>query len=592
MKKISLYMIFFVLVNLSAQVKDNPEITTDELKAHINFLASDALEGRKPGTGGIEKAAAYLKSEVVKLGVKPLGKDFYQTFDIVIDIKASDKNKFSFDGVNAKLNDDFIPLAISESKSLTASAVFVGYGFDINEDNLKWNDYAEVDVKDKWVIILRDAPSGNNNESLEKYKSIRKKVLTARDKGAAGIILVNGRDFDSEDNLMSLSFANREGSVGLPVINVKRGMINKLLEKYEFTIEDLETAIKESKSPRSFEIESSVSAVVDLERINASTKNIVAVLEGTDPILKNEYIILGAHYDHLGWGGKNSGSRMPDTIAIHNGADDNASGSAAILEIFEKLSANRDKIKRSIIYLAFTAEEMGLIGSKYFTNNPLVDLKNVKFMFNLDMVGRLNPETKNLTIGGTGTAEGLEDFIKSYAEKSGLNVKFDPQGYGPSDHASFYAKDIPVMFLFSGIHEDYHTPKDDAHLINYDGEKLIADMTYDMILGIANREQALIFKEAGPKEQKSTSRSMKVSLGIMPDVASSDVKGVRADAVIDGKPAAKAGMKKGDVIISIDGKSVNDIYDYMNRLSSFKHGDKIQVEVLRGDEKVSLSVEL
>ena len=593
MKTLKIFVILLLLViNSFAQSNENPEITVEELKSHINYLASDELEGRKPGTKGIEKAANYLKAEINKLGVKPLGDDYFQNFDIVIDIKTGDKNKFSFDETYGKLNEDFIPLAISESKSLKAKAVFAGYGFAINEDNLKWNDFAEIDVNGKWVIMFRDAPSNDNNEAFENYKSIRKKVLTARDKGALGIIFVNGKNFDLEDNLMSLSFANREASVGIPVINVKRSLINKLLEKYEFPVEDLETAIKESNGPRSFEIESEIDVVVDLERISATTKNVVAMIEGSDPVLKNEYIILGAHYDHLGYGGKNSGSRTPDTVAIHNGADDNASGSAAILEVFEKLAANRNQLKRSVIYLAFTAEEMGLIGSKYFTNNPLVDLKKVKFMFNLDMVGRLNPETKNLTIGGTGTAEGLESLIKNHTDKSGLNVKFDSQGYGPSDHASFYAKDIPVMFLFTGIHEDYHTPKDDANLINYEGEKFVADITYDMILEVANSDQALVYKEAGPKEQKSASRSMKVSLGIMPDVASSDVKGVRADAVIDGKPAQKAGMKKGDVIISIDGKNINDIYDYMNRLSSFKHGDKIQIEVMRGEEKVSLTCEL
>jgi Zn-dependent M28 family amino/carboxypeptidase len=593
MKTLKIFVVLLLLViNSFAQSNENPEITIEELKSHIYYLASDELQGRKPGTEGIEKAANYLKAELIKIGVKPLADNYFQNFDIMVDIKAGDNNKFSFDETSGRLNEDFIPLAISESKSLSAKAVFVGYGFDINEDNLKWNDFAEIDVNGKWVIMFRDAPSGDNNEAFENYKSIRKKVLTARDKGAAGIIFINSKDFDLEDNLISLSFANREASVGIPVINAKRSLINKLLEKYEFTIEDLESAIKESRSAKSFEIESVISATVDLEKINATTKNIVAIIEGSDPILKNEYIIIGAHYDHLGMGGKGSGSRAPDTLAIHNGADDNASGSAAILEIFEKLAANKNQLKRSVIYLAFTAEEMGLIGSKYFTNNPLVDLKKVKFMFNLDMVGRLNPETKNLTVGGTGTAEGLENLIKTYSDKSGLNVKFDSQGYGPSDHASFYAKDIPVMFLFTGIHEDYHTPKDDANLINYEGEKLVADMTYEMILDIANRNEALVYKEAGPKEQKSASRSMKVSLGIMPDVASSDVKGVRADAVIDGKPAQKAGMKKGDVIISIDGKNINDIYDYMNRLSSFKHGDKIQIEVMRGEEKISLTCEL
>lgn len=594
MKKSSLALVFSILISVScfAQKTDNPEITIDELKQHISYLASDELEGRKPGTQGIEKAADYLKLQLSKLNVKPLGDNFFQYLDVITDVKAGGKNKLSFNDFNAIINDDFTPLSISDSKQVKASAVFVGFGFEISNDNLKWNDYENVDVSGKWVIILRDAPNYSGNEVLDNYKSLRKKILTARDKGAAGIILVNGRDFDSEDNLISLSSSNRESNVGLPVVNVKRKVVNKLLENYEFTVEELEEAIKQNKSPKSFEIDIMIDAQVDLKVINSKTKNVVALLEGSDPVLKNEYIIIGAHYDHLGYGGKNSGSRMPDTIAIHNGADDNASGTAANLEVFEKLAANRKDIKRSIIYIAFTAEEMGLIGSKYFSNNPLVDLSKIKFMFNFDMVGRLNPDTKSISIGGTGTAEGLEDLIKAHTENSGLSVKFNSEGYGPSDHASFYAKDIPVMFLFTGIHEDYHTPKDDADLINYEGEKLVADLTYDMIVDIANRSEALKYKEAGPKEQRSASSRMRVSLGIMPDVASSDIKGVRADAVIDGKPASKAGMKKGDIITAIDGKPVNDIYDYMNRLSGFKPGDKISVEVLRNKEKVILQCEL
>jgi len=591
MKKILLMIILFA-VSSFAQVAENPEITVEELKQHIYFLSSDELEGRKPGTAGIEKAAEYLKSQIIKLGVKQLGQDYFQHLDIVTDIKAGDENKLTFRNYTAVINEDFIPLAISDSKELKATAVFAGFGFEINEDNLKWNDYENIDVDGKWVIIFRDAPTYSGNEMLDKYKSLRKKILAARDKGAAGIILINGRDFDMEDNLISLSSSNRESNIGMPVINIKRKLANKLLENYEFTVEDLEEAIKQNKSPRSFEVDVEISAKVDLKVINSKTKNVVALLEGSDPVLKNEYLIVGAHYDHLGYGGKNSGSRAPDTIAIHNGADDNASGTAANLEVFEKLAANRKDIKRSIMYIAFTAEEMGLIGSKYFTNNPLVDLSKIKFMFNFDMVGRLNPETKNLSIGGTGTAEGLEELIKSYADKSGMNVKFSSEGYGPSDHASFYAKDVPVMFLFTGIHEDYHTPKDDANLINYEGEKLVADLTYDMIVDIANRPEAMKYKEAGPKEQQSASRRMRVSLGIMPDVASSDIKGVRADAVIDGKPASKAGMKKGDIITAIDGKTINDIYDYMNRLSAFKAGDKISIEVLRDKDKITLECEL
>jgi Zn-dependent M28 family amino/carboxypeptidase len=316
------------------------------------------------------------------------------------------------------------------------------------------------------------------------------------------------------------------------------------------------------------------------------------MIEGNDPQLKNEYVLIGAHYDHLGYGGPGSGSRTPDTIAVHNGADDNASGTTAAIEIFERLANHKEELNRSVIFMAFSAEEMGLIGSKYFTNNPLVELNKIKFMINLDMVGRLNPEEKDLTIGGVGTALGLEDMIKTYADFTDLKVKTSKEGYGPSDHASFYAKDIPVMFVFTGIHEDYHTPADDPNTINYEGEKQVADFVYNIALEIINLPEALAYQEAGPKQSMSSGRRFKVTLGIMPDVAGGNGDGVTADAVIEGRPAYFAGMQKGDRIVALDGKEVKDIYDYMNRLSSFKPGQRINVDVMRGDKKVILIVDL
>jgi hypothetical protein len=358
------------------------------------------------------------------------------------------------------------------------------------------------------------------------------------------------------------------------------------------TIESVEAKLNESKLPMSFGIDAKLHAITNLVKTTAETKNVVAMIEGNDPLMKDEFVIIGAHYDHLGYGGIGSGSRSPDENAVHNGADDNASGTTAIIEVFEKFAANKDKIKRSILFLAFTAEEMGLIGSKYFVDNPFIDLDKVHFMFNMDMVGRLVDSTKNLTIGGTGTAVGLEDILKKHVDKSGLNVKFNSEGYGPSDHASFYAKDIPVAFVFTGVHEDYHKPSDDADLINYEGEKIVADLVYDLAFEIANMNEALVYQEAGPKEPQNTYKRFKVTLGIMPDVASSDTEGLRADAVIEGRPAHNAGMKKGDIIVAMEGKSVNDIYDYMNRLADFKPGQRISVDVMRGNEKVILIVDL
>ena len=316
------------------------------------------------------------------------------------------------------------------------------------------------------------------------------------------------------------------------------------------------------------------------------------ILPGDDPKLKNEYIILGAHFDHLGMGGPGSGSRALDTIGIHHGADDNASGVAMMLELAKKFSNTKDSHKRSIICLAFTGEEEGLLGSKHFTDEPGIDLSKVNVMINLDMVGRLN-ETNSLQISGVGTAEGLKNLIYSKSDTSIIKLTLSEEGYGPSDHSSFYGKNIPVLFYFTGAHLDYHTPADTYDKINYKGMVKVSDLVFPVAKELASSNSRLKFKEAGPKAETTRAAYRKgVTLGIMPDFAGVVKNGLRADFITPGKPAALGGMKKGDIIIAIDGKPVNNIQDYMFRMGQLKHGQTISIEVLRSDKKVVLVIQL
>ena len=595
MKIIKSLLIICLIPALNVQAQDGftEEIGINELKQHIGYLASDELEGRKPGTEGIEKAAEYIAEQLDLLDVTPLGDDYFQTFEIIKDLKAGENNTLKFGDFEGTPGVDYTPAPISSSGELEAEVVFAGYGFTIDEDDLKWNDYAGIDVEGKWVMILRGAPSADgHSDPYQDYSSLRKKVLTARDNNAGGVIFVSGKEFDESDGLMELSYNSGETSAGLPIVHVKREAADKMLAGKNTTIEALEKELGTGKKARSFNLGITADIETEIVKITEETKNVIALLEGNDPDLKNEYVLIGAHYDHLGYGGPGSGSRKPDTSAVHNGADDNASGTTAAIEIFERLAAHRKELKRSVIFMAFSAEEMGLIGSKYFTNNPPVELNKIKFMINLDMVGRLDPVEKDLTIGGVGTAAGLEDMVKTYADFTDLNIKTSKEGYGPSDHAAFYAKDIPVMFVFTGIHEDYHTPSDDPNTINYEGEKQVADFVYNIAFDLINLPEALAYQEAGPKQAMSSGRRFKVTLGIMPDVAGGNGDGVTADAVIEGRPAYYAGMQKGDRIIALDGKEVKDIYDYMNRLSGFKPGQRINVDVMRGEKKVILIVDL
>jgi len=311
------------------------------------------------------------------------------------------------------------------------------------------------------------------------------------------------------------------------------------------------------------------------------TQNIIGMVPGRDPKLAGEYVVVGAHYDHLGFGGQGSGSRMPDSIAVHHGADDNASGVAAVIELAQRFSREKNN-KRSIIFAAFTAEEFGLIGSRAFVAEPPFNLKKTDAMFNFDMVGRLD-SAKELTIGGVGTSLESKAMIDSLVH--GFSLKISKEGYGPSDHASFYGENIPVLYFTSGVHDQYHTPKDTWDRINFEGERLIAENAYLLIREVANRSQRLTYQESGPKVGASGRTDLKVTLGIIPDFVGSEKEGMRIDGVTPGKPASRAGLLKGDIIIAIDGKKVGNIYDYMARMKAYSPGDIITVDVMRGEVK-------
>lgn len=571
-------------------LQQNRGISIEELREHIYYLASDSLEGRGTGTPGNKLAADYIADELFETGVKPLGDNGYQYFDVITSVKAGPDNVLKFNDFTGTLDQDYTPVGFSENASLTAPVVFAGYGFDFDMDSLHWHDYDNLDVSGKWVLLLRGDPDLDNPHSpLLKYSSLRGKVMKARDKGAAGVLFVSGPKLDKDDALMPLHYDQTQQSSGLPVFHVKRSIADALLSGSGTTVGDIETEMIGSMQPvTGIEISTTLTGKADTEKSYAKAQNIVGYLKGSDPSLSDQYIVIGAHYDHLGYGGAGSGSRTPDTLAIHNGADDNASGVAAMIELAGVLHKERRELKRSVVFMAFAGEEMGLLGSKFFSNNPLVKLDKVQLMLNMDMVGRLD---STLTVGGTGTAIGLEELVMNEAKGRPFKIKASPEGYGPSDHASFYVKDVPVLFFFTGIHDDYHTPSDDPEKINYKGEQEITKFANALVLDLANLPEKLTWQEAGPKDGGEMRRAFKVTLGIMPDYAGT-TKGLRVDGVRKGGPADRGGMQKGDVIVAMEGKTVDNIYDYMYRLAEFKAGQRISVDVMRNDKKVILIVDL
>jgi hypothetical protein len=329
-----------------------------------------------------------------------------------------------------------------------------------------------------------------------------------------------------------------------------------------------------------------------------TTHNIIAVLPGKDRQLKNEYIVVGSHYDHLGLGGQGSGSRRPDTLGVHPGADDNASGDAVVLELAKYFK--NERAKRSIIFAFFGAEEQGLIGSKNFLEwmkqddarrkNLPADKKGIVAMVNLDMVGRMRDNA--MSVSGTGTSSQFKAMAEQVAEQTNVNISCTPDGYGPSDHASFVAQEIPVLFLTTGGHMEYHTPDDVPSTLNYDGMQQTLDFSKELISRIANMPETPDYISV-PSTNKMKHGKFKVTLGLMPDVmGASRIPGLRADIVVAGKPAHTAGIRSGDIIQEIDGKPVTNMDDYMQRLSELEPDTTIPVKVLRGEEIITFQVHL
>jgi len=582
--------IFFVFLTscITAQ-QINKDITRDELYNHINFLASDALKGRFPGTNEDKLAARYIAKQFNISGLELLYSEGLQEFETMPTITVGENNSLIFNNTNYSLKTDFSPYPFSFNNKLESEIVFAGYGFNIKNDSIGWNDFSEIDISGKWALILLGSPDSKSS-LYEAHGSARSKAIAAEDHGAAGVIFVSGLSFNKTDNLVKID--KPQGQINIPVVQIKRELADKILQKTNNTISDLEITLNTSKKSISFNTNEKIMIRTDIQEIKNRTFNIVSTLLVDSSKMAN-YIVIGAHYDHLGLGGIGTGSRNPNVSAVHYGADDNASGIAALLEIAQKLESMKGQLKTNFIFVAFGAEEMGLLGSKYFTNNLPVNKSKIKAMINIDMVGRMKKDN-SLQIGGIGTTIINDSIVNMLNSNYNFQLGLSKEGYGPSDHSSFYSINIPVFFFSTGPHTDYHTPGDSIGNINFDGMEKVSNYIFDLAVDLANTKSPLTFTEAGPKAPTNTlgDRKMKVTLGIMPDFSGVEKRGLRVDLVIDGKAADKSGMKTGDIIVAIDGLVVKDIYGYMDRLTKLSPGQIITIEVIRENENKVLIVQL
>lgn len=584
------YILFLISLLFSCQPSFDEEITIEEIEGHIAFLASEELKGRYPGTPEDQELSEYIASEFRNAGLDLFEKSGIQNFDIVTELEMGPDNSFMLDGSELSPGSDFNPFSFSNSGTLKAEVVFAGYGFQIENQDIEWKDYQDVQVDGKWVMLFRGVPGAQDPSSpYVNYSEDRGKALLASDQGAAGVLFVSGTSFDPNDQLEELK--GKQHALPIPVIHVGRETAARILEiSGSLSLEQVESTLAESMQPSSFATGTEVDITVDLQPKKMVTSNVIASLKGSDPTLKQEYVIIGAHHDHLGMGGQGTSSRAPDTVAVHYGADDNASGVAGVIEISEFLSVAEPA--RSVVFATFGAEEMGLVGSKFLSEHAPVDMEAVQAMINLDMIGRLN-EDRQLQVGGIGTSPGFREMLDSINSNYGFNLKYSNEGYGPSDHAAFYAKDVPVLFISTGAHPDYHTPGDHLSAINLSGTQEVMLFAAEVAGALANKKERIAFTEAGPKVRGSSrGRRGGITLGLMPDVTYDGSEGMPVMFVTEGKPAAVGGIQKGDIVVSIEGKNVGNVYDYMSRLGQLKEGMDIVVTVKRDEDLLDLVIRI
>ncbi|HPG34440.1 MAG TPA: M20/M25/M40 family metallo-hydrolase, partial [Lentimicrobium sp.] len=514
---------------------------------------------------------------------------------VISDVVAGSKNSLTVVNHDFVAGKDFMPFSFSSSETVDAEVVFAGFGISGVSGDLAWDDFAGKDVKNKLVLVLRGDPEPDNqNSAFIPMATDRAKALAAHDRGAAGILLVSPSSFDKKDQPVDITFDKTVSDAGLPVISITRNLAGAILGLPATAVDSLEKVMISARSTANVNGLNRVKLTADVIRNKVTTRNIIAMIPGNDPVLKDEFVVVGAHYDHLGMGGTGSGSRVPDVHAVHGGADDNASGVAAIIALSEYFAKEANRPSRSLLFVSFGAEEMGILGSRYFVANCPVAIKSVKAMVNLDMVGRLKSQDPALTISGTGTFTVADSLIDLLGKNRSFVIKKSPDGYGPSDHAAFYGKDIPVLFITTGAHEDYHTPDDMASRINYNGVEQVIDFTADLVAVLSDMPVAPVFREAGSrKESGNYGRNLKVTLGIMPDVSGAETSGgMKVEGTRKDGPAASAGMLKGDIITAINGMPVTNIYDYMSRLGKLKPGEVVNVEVIREGKKEVLIIQL
>lgn len=599
-------------LNLSA------DATKERLKENLFFLAAPESEGRGPLTKGLDRAADYIAAQFKSFGLKPLGKDgsYFQpfttrgsNFDGVSTLEfqlPTGKTSAYVIGPRNKPADAGL-LGITAAGKASGPVVFAGYGISPAQPKEgAYDDYAGLNVENKVVLVLRDAPRANREDdgfgtpnARRAAARLTEKIGTAQKLKAAAIIFVNDRvSAKDTDTLMDFShLATNPFASKIPVLQVSRKVASQLLaDGGGGSLEQREEAIDKDLKPQSVELKG-ISAAVDAKVKRGPTaiplKNVVGVLEGSGP-LADEAIVIGSHYDHVGSGGFGSLGGDQRAILTHFGADDNASGTTAMLELARRYSSMKGRQGRKMIFMAFSGEELGLFGSVHYCKEPLYPLEKTAAMVNLDMVGRLRPDKESkkdrLLVQGSGTAETFEALLDKINKTYEFTTVRQKSGNGPSDHSSFSNKKVPVLFFWTDVHEDYHRPTDTPDRINYAGmEKIIrfSSEVIDELATVSPRPKHVEVRVAS----SGTARRSGPTLGIMPDY-SEENNGVKLEGVAAGKPAQKAGLKGGDRIVKIGDKEVKNLETYMEIMATKKAGETLKIGIIREGKSMVIEAKL
>jgi hypothetical protein len=571
----------------------DPHRYLDDIKA----LTTPAMEGRGAGSKGLTRAQHLIEKRYKNLGLEPAGTNSYlQPFTVITGAHLKGKNNFAVLTANQKrelkAKQDFVPFSFSASGSVRGPLVFAGYG--VSADEFQYDDYAGIDVKDKIVVVLRYEPPGfgvkGGNHGMTQHSQLVTKAINARNHGAKALVLANGKLGDGEEDLLT-RFGSVSGpeNAGIIFLQVKNEVLQGWLKGAGKSMAELQEQINASSKPASFALpeNQTASLTVSIETTRATVNNVLAYLPGKT----DEYVIIGAHYDHLGRG--NFDSLAPSQIGqIHPGADDNASGTAGVLELARLLAPQKGQLQRGILFADFAGEELGLLGSAAWVQSPTRPLDKAVAMINMDMIGRIKDQ--KVYVGGVGTGSTLKAAVEQAQAGSGFKIEYSPGGYSSSDHTSFVSKKIPVLFFFSGLHSDYHKPSDTWDKIDSESAarllKVVGE-TGELLADAQERPAFLVVAEDNPGGRSGGGGGYGPYFGSIPDFGQVET-GVKFSDVKPESPAAKAGLKAGDILVQFGDKPIKNLYDFTDALRRSKVGDVVEVKVLREGKPVTASVKL